>query len=460
MYKELGLSEADGVLAAYNAVCELVEETERLQAACAAKEAELAELRGQTAELFGARLEAEGMGEEAVTAAKAMWQSDPQSVAMATLGCDFAEAANPYGCNQYGHGFKEPHGAAGGRGQKTFDFFSETQKEVNKDRRKAQRAYDSATKDTEKALERVKETAEAVERFANSPDDKTKSMDELISEADKLKEANKQAIKDAKAARRRQLEAAREAGKKVKPAFNGNKNGNIDDELYDEFKDVFDDDDVKSSRTLEELLEEEDIVNAANPYGCNQYGHEWRGKHGEGWKPSGRGGNEKRGETAEERTKRVVVGSIKEAKQVLEELNKTIGKPPYDISDPRARAKINLEHELTRTQERDTEEAAERLKKVTEGAQEALKQGEKKEVSLSDTEADDLVGDLFEIAMEEGGYEKLYDAPKEKLKAVIKKELMKSGSRDMFGNYDTGEDGNPAKYRWWRKNVKRIVDSI
>lgn len=279
MYKELGLSEADGVLAAYNAVCELVEDTERLQAACAAKEEELAELRGQTSELFGARLEAEGMGEEAVTAAKAMWQSDPQSVAMATLGCDFTEAANPYGCNQYGHGFKEPHSGYGSGGQKTFDFFSETQKEVNKDRRKAQRDYDSATKDTEKALERVKETAEAVERFANSPDDKTKSMDELISEADKLKEANKQAIKDAKAARRRQLEAAREAGKKVKPAFSGNKNGNIDDDLYDEFKDVFDDDDVKSSRTLEELLDDEEVA-AANPYGCNQYGHEWRGKHG------------------------------------------------------------------------------------------------------------------------------------------------------------------------------------
>ena len=108
MFKELELSETDSVLAAYNAVCELVEDTERLQAACAAKEAELAELRGQTAELFGARLEAEGIGEEAVTAAKAMWQRDPQSVAMATLGCDFAEAAN-----LYGHGFKEPHSGYG-----------------------------------------------------------------------------------------------------------------------------------------------------------------------------------------------------------------------------------------------------------------------------------------------------------------------------------------------------------
>lgn len=103
MYEELELSEADGVLAAYNAVCELVEDTERLQAACAAKEAELSELREQTAELFGARLEAEGIGEEAVTAAKAMWQHDPENAARAVLGCDIAEAANPWECNQYGH---------------------------------------------------------------------------------------------------------------------------------------------------------------------------------------------------------------------------------------------------------------------------------------------------------------------------------------------------------------------
>lgn len=27
-----------------------------------------------------------------------------------------------------------------------------------------------------------------------------------------------------------------------------------------------------------------DNITAANPYGCNQYGHEWRGKHGEGWR--------------------------------------------------------------------------------------------------------------------------------------------------------------------------------
>lgn len=113
-------------------------------------------------------------------------------------------------------------------------------------------------------------------------------------------------------------------------------------------------------------------ITASNPYGCNQYGHEWRGKHGEGWKGVDRQRDKKKEETAEERTKRVVVNSIKDANSTLEELNKKLGKPPYDINDPRARAKVNLEYELTRTKERDTEEAAERLKQVTESAKKAL----------------------------------------------------------------------------------------
>ena len=32
------------------------------------------------------------------------------------------DAANPYGCNPYGHGFKRPHSGYGGGGQKTFNF--------------------------------------------------------------------------------------------------------------------------------------------------------------------------------------------------------------------------------------------------------------------------------------------------------------------------------------------------
>lgn len=113
MYRELNIAEADGVLAAFNAVCDLKAETERLQAACAAKEAELAGLRAQTAELFGERLQAEGMEPEVVSSAKAMWQSSSESAARAVLDCDIAEAANPYGCNQYGHEWKGKHGEGG-----------------------------------------------------------------------------------------------------------------------------------------------------------------------------------------------------------------------------------------------------------------------------------------------------------------------------------------------------------
>lgn len=139
-------------------------------------------------------------------------------------------------------------------------------------------------------------------------------------------------------------------------------------------------DDTGADGSLEEMyaqrVREYDDVLAANPYGCNQYGHEWRGKHGEGWKPSGSRGEEKQGEkkteTPEERTKRVVVGAVKDANHALEELNKQLGKPPYDINDPRARAKVNLEHELTRTKESDTEEAAERLQEATERAKKTL----------------------------------------------------------------------------------------
>ena len=277
MYNELNLSEADGVLAAYNAVCELVEDTERLQAACAAKEAELAELRGQTAELFGARLEAEGMGEEAVTAAKAMWQSDPQSVAMATLGCDFAEAANPYGCNQYGHGFKEPHGAAGGRGQKTFDFFDDVQdQKVVREQREIKKRFDDASDEVKKAYEDSREKAKELNRFHEETERRNNGRvwtEEEREHEKKLEDELMKADERSKTARRKQLEAARKAGKKVKPDFSDDDLGFIDDKLYDEFKDVFDDDEVKSSRTLEELLEDEEVA-AANPYGCNQYGHE------------------------------------------------------------------------------------------------------------------------------------------------------------------------------------------
>lgn len=266
MFKELELSETDSVLAAYNAVCELVEDTERLQAACAAKEAELAELRAQTAELFGARLEAEGADVDAVTAAKAMWQHDPQSVARATLGCDFAKAANPYGCNQYGHGFREPHGAAGGRGQKTFDFFGET---VDREREKANTLLEKSMKNFKDAYEERKKAEEEYNKSANWKE-----------ASEKWDRAEENLVKQAREARKQRAE--------IRKRYKNFELNESDDKLIDDILKGYDDDEVKSSRTLEEMLEDEEVA-AANPYGCNQYGHEWKGKHGEGWKPSGRG---------------------------------------------------------------------------------------------------------------------------------------------------------------------------
>ncbi len=316
MYKELGLSEADGVLAAYNAVCELVEDTERLQAACAAKEAELAELRGQTAELFGARLEAEGIGEEAVTAAKAMWQRDPQSVAVATLGSDFAEAANPYGCNQYGHEWRSKHGDNWGGTAKEVDDKGEmpTRKEIRefdnlspRETKEKLKPFDDAVKKTIRAYTAAKKKYAAAYTLVHGRD---KSI--------QVTEQEREELKKAEAALKTAQEEANEALRKRRRAYRANlkSGGAWSDEDIEQYlkswpekvraakedeRDLCDEElytsdfyeELESSRTLEELLEEEDIVNAANPYGCNQYGHEWKGKHGEGWKPSGRGGEQK-----------------------------------------------------------------------------------------------------------------------------------------------------------------------
>lgn len=49
-------------------------------------------------------------------------------------------------------------------------------------------------------------------------------------------------------------------------------------------------------------------ITAANPYGCNQYGHEWKGKHGEGWQPRG---NKQHEDTLETLAKRKFKKGIK-----------------------------------------------------------------------------------------------------------------------------------------------------
>lgn len=381
MFKELELSETDSVLAAYNAVCELVEDTERLQAACAAKEAELAELRGQTAELFGARLEAEGMGEEAVTAAKAMWQSDPQSVAMATLGCDIAEAANPYGCNQYGHGFKEPHGAAGGRGQKTFDFFDDVQdQKVVREQREIKKRFKDASDEVKKAYEDSREKAKELNRFHEETERRNNGRvwtEEEREHEKKLEDELMKADERSKTARRKQLEAARKAGKKVVPDFSDDDLGFIDDKLFDEFKDVFDDDEVKSSRSLEELLEDEEVA-ASNPYGCNQYGHEWKGKHGANFGGKSEGKQDAKKETEE---KSDSIDSLrKEMRRMHEEYEKAqeayrqARKKVFDLDDEMDNAKKNGDSEKLDQLEKEQEEARRMWREASSNADKVTKE--------------------------------------------------------------------------------------
>ncbi|MBQ8238937.1 MAG: hypothetical protein IJZ39_12430 [Oscillospiraceae bacterium] len=209
MYEELNISELEGVWAAYLAICDLKEETERLQAACAAKTAELAELREQTAELFAERVAAEGADDDAVHAAMAMWQHDPESAARAVLGCDIAEAANPYGCNQYGHEWRGKHGEGwkpSGRGGKekpgeksdSSETLTKEMRRKHEEYEKAQEAYRQARKkvfdlddeienaikngDSEKAdqLEKEQEEARRMWREASSNADRvTKEYREL-----------------------------------------------------------------------------------------------------------------------------------------------------------------------------------------------------------------------------------------------------------------------------------------
>ena len=75
-------------------------------------------------------------------------------------------------------------------------------------------------------------------------------------------------------------------------------------------------------------------------------------------------------------------------------------------------------------------------------------------------EAVDLSDDIFEIAREEGGDEKLYDSPSDKLKYAIQRQLMLTGTKDMFGNVESGDSGETAKYSWWRKNQKKVVEML
>ena len=79
-----------------------------------------------------------------------------------------------------------------------------------------------------------------------------------------------------------------------------------------------------------------------------------------------------------------------------------------------------------------------------------------KNKSMSDERAADMANEMFEIALEEGGYEKLYDTPKDKLKSVIAQQLQATPKEEA----DTLWNDSYDRYKWWRKNVEKVVKNL
>lgn len=87
-----------------------------------------------------------------------------------------------------------------------------------------------------------------------------------------------------------------------------------------------DDEDILASRTLTELLDEADAIEAANPYGCNQYGEGWKQPHN--GKQSKKGSAAKKDDSssaAEKKAKQTKKRELPESyKKYLKKLDKQI----------------------------------------------------------------------------------------------------------------------------------------
>ena len=240
-----------------------------------------------------------------------------------------------------------------------------------------------------------------------------------------------------------------------------------------------------------------DNITAANPYGCNQYGHEFRAPHGEGWKPRGDRQNNKEKEVSDlEKEKKGMQKAHKDYEDAQEKYRQA-RKKVFDLDDEIEKAKKRGDKEKEAQLEQEQEKArkewqktSEEAKKVTNAYSEqakryrAAKYGEKgknlsdalkkiaprtdkngqglmpfagnKNKSMSDSQAADMANEMFEIALEEGGYEKLYDTPKDKLKAVIAQELQSTPKADADKLWNDSYD----RYKWWRKNVDKVVKKL
>lgn len=134
-----GAADAGDVLLA---VVDLVQGHARARAELARAQEEVLAAREATADVFvEALVELGFMDAEALEAARAAYVANPDAAAMALLGdVDFVAAANPNGCNQYGHRnghqgkpivLKKGSGGNSGGGKKVWNFTKK--KEVKDD---------------------------------------------------------------------------------------------------------------------------------------------------------------------------------------------------------------------------------------------------------------------------------------------------------------------------------------
>ena len=300
----LGLDGAADAGEVLLAVVDLVQGCACAQAELARAQEEVLAAREATADVFvEALVELGFMDAEALEAARDAYVANPDAAAMALLGTvDFVQAANPWGCNQYGHrkghrGGAAAGGKSAGRGERDAreegkkadeDDGGEmpTQEEIDsfdelelKERKERMNAFQQEVAKTVRAHTLAKREYNAAYTRVHGRD---KSVEVSQADRERLKaaEAKLQAARDAA------NEALRKRRRATRAAM---KSGGQDDEYIERFVGrwpekvkaanaaeclVSFEDLVEAACSVEELLlAEADAVLAANPDGCNQYGH-------------------------------------------------------------------------------------------------------------------------------------------------------------------------------------------
>lgn len=171
--RELGCEASE----VFGMVLELVAATEELRAARVRAEQEVRAARAESWELMRAHLAGAAVDMEFMEAAREFWMDDPWSVNK-VLGVEVVKADNPYGCNQYGEGWKEEHNGNSTKYEQT-GFSGKVSKMLTntaggnkvsvatKEKKPGKGAYPDAS---EEGLKKAAEPGE--ERKAKEPEDK------------------------------------------------------------------------------------------------------------------------------------------------------------------------------------------------------------------------------------------------------------------------------------------------